>query len=94
MCLGFADCALNAKGIDQVAYDIYGPTGNNDAHSVTAYNTFFAPVNAKVIEIEDEQGNKSWFGPDQKIKVKRAGREVAITGKEFVENDEYLGWVE
>ena len=35
MALAFADCGFNDKGMDQVAYDIYGPSGHCDAHSVT-----------------------------------------------------------
>ena len=35
MALAFADCGFNKNGMDKVAYDIFGPSGHCDAHSVT-----------------------------------------------------------
>ena len=95
MILAFADCGLNKKGIDQIAYDIYGETGHQDAHSATAFNTFCFPTHLPIIEIEDENGKKIFFGEDQKIKIKRLGlidddEEKVIKGKEFQCDDIFL----
>jgi DNA polymerase I-like protein with 3'-5' exonuclease and polymerase domains len=93
MILAFADCGLNDKGIDQIAYDIYGPKGNQDAHAVTAYNTFCAPTHLQIIEIEDESGNKNFFGEEQKIVIKGRAidqEEQIILGREFQEHDEFI----
>ena len=88
-----ADCGLNSKGIDQVCYDIYGPGGSNDAHSVTGYNTFISPIHGKILEITDtETGKKFVFGHEQTIKIKRDGQEMTCLGKEFRENDEFIGY--
>ena len=93
-----ADCGLNEKGIDQVCYDIYGPGGNNDSHSVTGYNTFISPINEKVIEITDtETGEKHIFGRTQKIAIRRKNlvgedEEMNILGSEFREDDVFVGY--
>jgi hypothetical protein len=98
MILAFADCGLNKHGIDQIAYDIYSEKGCMDAHSVTAFNTFCKPVNLDIIEIEDDVGNKTIFGENQKIKVKRKGlldepEEIEILGKDFERDDEFIGYI-
>jgi hypothetical protein len=97
MILAFADCGLNKTGIDDIAYTIYGENGCNDAHSVTALNTFCGPVHLQVIEIEDENGKKFVFGENQKIKIRRKGlidapEEIEILGKEFERDDEFIGY--
>lgn len=89
MCLAMADCGLNSEGIDQVCYDIYGPGGSNDAHSVTGFNTFIQPIHGKILELTCEKtGKKYVFGHEQKIKVKRKdltdnSEEKEILGKDF-----------
>jgi hypothetical protein len=88
-----ADCGLNAKGIDQVCYDIYGPGGSNDAHSVTGYNTFITPIHGKILEIEDmDTGKKIVFGHEQKIQIKRNGTPMEVLGKDFKETDEFVSY--
>jgi hypothetical protein len=98
MILAFADCGLNKNGIDDIAYTIYGEGGCNDAHSVTALNTFCSPVGLQVIEIEDENGKKIVFGENQKIKIKRralldAPEEIEILGRDFERDDEFIAYV-
>jgi hypothetical protein len=98
MLLAFSDCGINKDGISQIAYDIYGEKGCNDAHSVTALNTFCSPVHLQVIEIEDEKGNKHVFGEEQKIKIRRKGlldepEEIEIFGKKFEPDDEFIDYV-
>lgn len=97
MALAMADCALNKNGIDKVCYDIYGPGGSNDAHSVTGFNTFIAPINTQIIEIEDENGKKIIFGENQKIKIKRKNKnndfeDIEILGKEFKADDIFVSY--
>lgn len=98
MCLAMADCGLNDEGIDQVCYDIYGPGGSNDAHSVTGFNTFISPIHGKIIEIEDiDTGKKTVFGHEQKIKIKRKNligdlEDKVILGKEFAEDDIFVSY--
>lgn len=97
MCIAMADCGLNKHGIDKVCYDIYGPGGSNDAHSVTAFSTFMAPIHFPVIEIEDEKGNKTVFCEEQEIKIKRknlAGGfdDLTIQGKDFKEDDIFVSY--
>jgi hypothetical protein len=97
MLLAFSDAGLNRDGVDQIAYDIYGENGSQDAHSVTALNTFCSPINMQVIEIEDEKGNKHVFGEEQKIKIRRANaliddEEQTILGKDFKEDDQFVGY--
>lgn len=99
MCLAMADCGLNDKGIDQVCYDIYGPGGSNDAHSVTGFNTFISPIHGKIIEIEDlETGKKTVFGHKQKIAIERKDftgkyNKIEILGEEFREDDKFVSYV-
>jgi hypothetical protein len=90
MCLAFADCALNDDGIDQIAYDIYGSTGNNDAHSVTGYSTFCEPVKLGIIEVTNDDGSQVFFGETQKIRVLKNGTECVIIGNEFDETCTFL----
>lgn len=66
--------------------------GNNDAHSVTATNVFIKPTGKMVIDIVDnETGEKFSFGEDQTIKIKRNGQDMEIKGKEFKEDDVFVG---
>ena len=95
MILAFADCGLNKKGIDRIAYDIYGDKGHQDAHSATAFNTFCFPTHLEIIEIEDKNGKKIIFGEEQKIKIKRKGligdkEDIIIKGSEFMADDLFL----
>lgn len=97
MALAMADCGLNKNGVDQVCYDIYGPGGSNDAHSVTGFNTFISPVHGQVIEIEDESGKKTVFGEEQKIKIQRKDltgklNDMEIFGKDFKEDDVFISY--
>jgi DNA polymerase I-like protein with 3'-5' exonuclease and polymerase domains len=98
MRLAMQDEGLSPNGVDQVSYDLYGPTGNQDAHSTTGFNVFFQPLNQQIIEIEDENGKIIKFLPEQKIKVKRRGlvdenEELTIKGEQFLETDEFVGYV-
>lgn len=93
MCLAFADCALNDDGIDQIAYDIYGPNGNNDAHSVTAYSTFCEPIMLPIIEVTNDDGSQIVFGENQKIIVNKNGSEIEIIGSQFDESCTFVGYV-
>ena len=98
MCLAMADCGLNENGIDQVCYDIYGPGGSNDAHSVTGFNTFISPIHGKILEIEDpETGEKHIFGHEQKIKIKRKSftgelTDMEVLGKDFRPDDVFVSY--
>lgn len=97
MALAMADCGLNKDGINQVCYDIYGPGGSNDAHSVTGFNTFIAPIGGQIIEIEDENGKKTVFGEEQSIKIKRKNfvgdlEDMTIKGKEFQSTDIFVSY--
>lgn len=66
--------------------------GNNDAHSVTATNVFIKPTGKMMIDIVDnETGEKFSFGEDQTIKIKRNGQDMEIKGKEFKEDDVFVG---
>jgi hypothetical protein len=66
--------------------------GNNDAHSVTATNVFIKPTGKMVIDIVDnDTGEKFSFGEDQTIKIKRNGQDMEIKGKEFKEDDIFVG---
>jgi len=96
--LAFCDCGINPNGVDKIAYDIYGPDGCQDAHSMTTHGVFCAPIHMQVIEIEDDNGKKIIFGEEQKIKIKRLGlvddeKELVIKGKEFTEEDIFLDYV-
>lgn len=98
MALAFADCGFNEDGMDKVAYDIFGPSGHCDAHSVTGFNTFISPVHGKILEIEDESGKKIVFGHEQKIRIKRPNlvgeKEVMeVLGKEFLPTDEFISYL-
>lgn len=69
--------------------------GDNDAHSHTAFAVFIESVNREVIEIEDENGKKIIFDPEQKIVVGRKNligkvEEIVITGAEFQPEDEFV----
>jgi hypothetical protein len=92
------DEGLNPNGLDQVCYDLYGPTGNQDAHSTTGFNVFCKAIGKDVIEIEDENGKKIIFVPEQQIKIRRKGligdmEEMIIKGEQFLETDEFLGYI-
>jgi len=97
--LALADCGLNKNGVDQVAYDIYGPKGIQDAHSMTTHNIFCKSVNLEIIEIEDEDGNKIVFGEEQQIKIKRPGcideedKEMIIKGNDFLPSDIFVSYI-
>ncbi len=66
--------------------------GNNDAHSVTATNVFIKPTGKMVIDIVDnDTGEKFSFGEDQTIKIKRNGQDMEIKGKDFREDDVFVG---
>ncbi len=98
MALAFADCGFNKNGMDKVAYDIFGPSGHCDAHSVTGFNTFISPVHGKILEITDKDGKKIIFGHEQKIRIKRknlVGNEdvIDILGKEFKPDDEFVSYI-
>ena len=66
--------------------------GNNDAHSVTATNVFIKPTGKMIIDIVDnDTGEKFSFGEDQTIKIKRNGQDMEIKGKDFREDDIFVG---
>ena len=66
--------------------------GNNDAHSVTATNVFIKPTGKMIIDIVDnDTGEKFSFGEDQTIKIKRNGQDMEIKGKDFKEDDVFVG---
>lgn len=66
--------------------------GNNDAHSVTATNVFIKPTGKMVIDIVDnDTGEKFSFGEDQTIKIKRNDQDMEIKGKDFREDDVFVG---
>lgn len=66
--------------------------GNNDAHSVTATNVFIKPTGKMVIDIVDNDTDEKFsFGEDQLIFIKRNGLDMKIKGKEFRENDVFVG---
>ncbi len=66
--------------------------GNNDAHSVTATNVFIKPTGKMIIDIVDnDTGEKFSFGEDQTIKIKRNGQDMEIKGKDFREDDIFIG---
>jgi DNA polymerase I-like protein with 3'-5' exonuclease and polymerase domains len=95
MRLAMQDEGLNLRGVDQISFDLYGPKGMKDAHSMTGFNVFFKPLNQKIIEIEDESGKKIIFLPEQKIKIKRKNlsgelEELTIKGEQFIESDEFI----
>jgi hypothetical protein len=97
MRLAFQDTGLNPRGVDQVAYDLYGPKGINDAHSMTGYNVFYQSINQDIIEIEDENGKKFVFLPEQSIKIKRKNlsgelENLVIKGNQFIESDIFEGY--
>lgn len=90
MCLAFADCAYNDDGIDQIAYDIYGPGGHNDAHSTTGFNTFVKPLNTKVLDLELPNGEHTAVLPEQKVVIKRNGTPMEVHGSDLLETDEFI----
>lgn len=90
-----SDTALNDSGIDKVLFSVYDPVhGNGDLHSTTAWNTFCDSVNLQINEIEDEKGNKWLCLDNQYLKVKRNGQEIQVLGKDLMESDEVVGYID
>jgi hypothetical protein len=92
------DEGLNPRGVDQISFDLYGPSGNQDAHSTTGFSVFSESRNQQIIEIENENGKKIIFLPEQKIKIRRVNlsgefEEIVIKGDHFIESDEFLEYV-
>jgi DNA polymerase I-like protein with 3'-5' exonuclease and polymerase domains len=88
MRLATRDTMLNPSGIDKTLFSLYQPGGSEDAHSVTAYNVYEAPLQSHVLEVENEKGEKFLFGEKQKIKIKRNGEFVVVKAKELQSTDE------
>ena len=86
MRLAMQDEALNRSGVDKICYDLYGPTGHNDAHSQTAFNIFCEALNREIIELDDG----TIFAPDQYIIVDRGGQEQEILGEDYKETDTFV----
>lgn len=92
MRLAMQDEALNKDGIDLISYELYGEGNSGDAHSVTGFNVFCESIGRQIIEISDGV-NTHIFLPEQKIKIKRDGKEMEILGEEFRETDEFEGLI-
>ena len=91
-----SDTALNEGGIDPVLYAVYDPNSGlgEDLHSQTAFQVFCKSINMKIKEAVDENG-KTWMFVDvQDMKIKRNGEEMTVKGKEIVETDEIVGYVD
>lgn len=91
----YQDEAMTLRSSGVELKDIDWPNmkmGNNDAHSVTATNVFIKPTGKMVIDIVDnDTGEKFSFGEDQTIKIKRNGQDMEIKGKDFKEDDVFVG---
>lgn len=98
MRLGFQDEGFDKTGVDKNGHILYGPSGNNDAHSMTGFNVFCEPLGQQIIDIVDDSGKKISFLPEQKIKIKRKNlsgefEEMTIKGDQFTEYDEWVNYV-
>ena len=91
-----SDTALNDDGIDKMLFAVYDPNSGygEDLHSMTAFNTFCKSVDMQVNEVEDEKGKKWIFVDSQKMKIKRNGQEMTVSGSDIVETDEIVDYGE
>ena len=92
-----ADTALNDDGIDPVLSELYRPGSpmGEDLHTATSYSTFGKSIDLQINEIYDEETGKTFLCLDEQfIIVKRNGKMEKVLGKDLLETDSIVGYVE
>lgn len=92
-----ADTALNKDGIDPVLAEVYRPGSEygEDLHSITSFNTFAKYINLEINEVLDEDSGKTFLVLDnQSIKIKRDNKEITVLGKDLLETDSIIDYID